>query len=162
MNGRPLGGAAWLFFELFSELPRQGPGDDASTLKALGMVPHVGAGSSILDLGCGTGRQTLLLAQHTAAQIVAVDNHAPYLAELERSARHLGFSDRIDARHADMRQLALAAGSFDLVWCEGAFAEGESWLIQMLADARARRGPTLFDMIVELMRQKGHAVDLYG
>lgn len=31
-----------LFFELFTGLPRQGPGDEGSTLRALGLVPPLG------------------------------------------------------------------------------------------------------------------------
>ena len=39
-----------LFFELFTGLPRQGPGDDASTLKALALVPDVGPDTRVLDV----------------------------------------------------------------------------------------------------------------
>ena len=51
-----------LFFELFTGLPRQGPGDDAIPLKTLALVPDVGPDTRVLDLGCGTGRQTRTLA----------------------------------------------------------------------------------------------------
>ena len=44
-----------LFFELFSGLPRQGPGDAASTLRALALVPGVGPRTRVLDVGCGSG-----------------------------------------------------------------------------------------------------------
>src|SRR5438067_13926130 len=49
-----------LFFELFSGLPRQGPGDAASTLRALALVPGIGPESHVLDLGCGTGSKPVL------------------------------------------------------------------------------------------------------
>ncbi|MGE4054802.1 MAG: cyclopropane-fatty-acyl-phospholipid synthase family protein, partial [Vicinamibacterales bacterium] len=88
-----------LFFEIFNnDLPRQGPGDTASTLRALASVPAPGPGNRILDLGCGTGAQTLVLATHLAAKIIAIDNHAPFVAELNRRARTTGLEDRIDAR----------------------------------------------------------------
>ncbi|MDE0044739.1 MAG: hypothetical protein OXU19_02595 [bacterium] len=51
-----------LFFKLFSGLPRQGPGSAADTRRALGFVPDVGPRTRILDIGCGTGGQTLVLA----------------------------------------------------------------------------------------------------
>ena len=63
-----------LFFELFTGLPRQGPGDAASTLRALALVPRVGPRTRILDVGCGTGLHTRVLAQGSPARIVAVDN----------------------------------------------------------------------------------------
>ncbi len=111
---------AALFFELFSGLPRQGPGTAASTRRALGLVPDVGPATRVLDVGCGTGAQTLVLAESSPARIVAVDNHAPFVDELNRTARERGLADRLEARVADMRELDFADGAFDLIWCEGA------------------------------------------
>jgi SAM-dependent methyltransferase len=111
-----------LFFEMFTGLPRQGPGDAASTRRALALVPGVGARTRILDVGCGTGAQTRALALASPAQIVAVDSHAPFVDALTRDAQAAGLADRIDARVGDMGDLDLAPGSFDLVWCEGAIA----------------------------------------
>lgn len=109
-----------LFFELFSNLPRQGPGDRASTLKALARVPGITTATRVLDLGCGTGSQTRVLAENSPARVVAIDNHPPFIAELNRQAQARGLADRIDGRVADMRQLDVAPGSFDLIWCESA------------------------------------------
>ena len=109
-----------LFFEIFNGLPRQGPGDAASTRRALAMVPGVGTDTRVLDLGCGTGAQTLVLAQSTAAGIIANDNHQPFVEQLKDQARALGIGDRIDARVGDMCRLDFATESFDLIWCEGA------------------------------------------
>ena len=109
-----------LFFELFSGLPRQGPGTAASTRRALGLVPDVGPNTRVLDIGCGTGAQTLVLAGSSPARIVAVDSHLPYIEALNREASRLGITHRLEARVADMRHLDLPDGSFDLIWCEGA------------------------------------------
>jgi SAM-dependent methyltransferase len=112
--------AAALFFELFSGLPRQGPGDTESTLRALALVPGVGPQTRVLDVGCGTGRQTLLVAGTSRARVVAVDNHPPFVEALNLQARALGLAGLLEARVGDMRQLDLPPGSFDLVWSEGA------------------------------------------
>ena len=112
--------ATALFFELFSGLPRQGPGNAASTRRALGLVPGVGPRTRVLDVGCGTGAQTLVLANGSPARIVAVDNHPPFVDALNREARRLGIADRLEARVADMRSLDFEDRSFDLIWCEGA------------------------------------------
>ena len=109
-----------LHVELFSGLPRQGPGSTASTLQALGLVPGVGPQTRVLDVGCGTGAQTLVLAQHSPAHIVAVDIHPPFIDELNHTARELGIAHRLQARVADMRQLDFANDAFDLIWSEGA------------------------------------------
>jgi len=118
------------FYEIFdASLPRLGPGDEASTLKALDML--YGAGSRpagqpsapptrILDLGCGNGAQTLVLARHTNGSILAVDNHQPCLDELQRRAEAAGVSARIRTSLRDMRSLEKSDGPFDLIWSEGA------------------------------------------
>jgi SAM-dependent methyltransferase len=108
------------FFEIFDGLPRQGPGDEASTIKALALVPGIGSGTRVLDLGCGTGRQTRVLARNSPAHVVAIDNHQPFVEEANRQARAAGLDDRIDTRVGDMHRLEFAPGSFDLLWCEGA------------------------------------------
>ena len=112
--------AVALFYELFSGLPRQGPGTAASTRRALGLVPDVGPATRVLDVGCGTGAQTLVLAGSSPARILAVDNHSPFIDELNRKAQQRGLADRLEARVADMRELDFADGAFDLIWCEGA------------------------------------------
>jgi SAM-dependent methyltransferase len=108
-----------LFFELFGGLPRQGPGDDASTVRALSMVPNVSAETRVLDLGCGTGAHTRVLAKHSPARIVAIDNHPPFIDELKREAERVCVADRIDARVGDMKHLDVERGAFDLIWSEG-------------------------------------------
>lgn len=109
-----------LFFEMFSDLPRQGPGDRASTLKALALVPGIAPDTRVLDIGCGTGLQTRVLAENSPARTVAIDNHPPFIAELNRAAEALGLADRVEGRVGDMRRPDFAPGSFDLIWCEGA------------------------------------------
>ena len=109
-----------LFFEMFTGLPRQGPGDAASTLRALSLVPGVGAQTRVLIPGCGTGLEARVIAQHARVRILAIDNHPPYVEEFNRQAHGLGFADRAEARLLDMQRLEFPSGSFNLVWCEGA------------------------------------------
>jgi SAM-dependent methyltransferase len=114
--------ATRLFFDLFSGLPRQGPGDPASTVRALALVPGVGPHTRILDLGCGTGLHARVLARHSPAHILSVDNHVPFVDELNRHAERLGLADRLQARVGDMRDLRaldFLPRSFDVIWSEG-------------------------------------------
>ena len=104
-------------------------------------LPGVGPETRILDIGCGTGRQTRVLAQNSPAGIVAIDNHPPFVDELNREAGRLGLAERVEARVADMQSLDFADASFDLIWCEGAiYVTGFRGLLARLAPpARGRR-----------------------
>lgn len=108
------------FFELHCDLPREGPGDDASTARALAALPGLPACPEILDVGCGPGAQTLVLAHRTGGTITAVDVHQPFLDALERRAREAGLRDAIRPLRASMTALPFAPASFDLIWSEGA------------------------------------------
>ena len=112
--------ATALLFELFGGLPRQGPGSAAGTRRALRLVPGVGPRTRVLDIGCGTGAQTLALAESAPLRIVAVDIHPSFVDALNRRARGLGIAHRLRARVADMRSLDFPDAAFDLIWCEGA------------------------------------------
>jgi len=108
-----------LFFELFGDLPREGPGDAESTRRAFGLVPPLTSASRILDLGCGSGAQAFALAAVTPAQILAVDSHPPFIARLNETARRLGLTDRVQGRVGDMAAPGVPPGSVDLIWAEG-------------------------------------------
>ena len=51
----------------------------------------------ILDLGCGTGSQTLQLAEPTQGLTVAVDNHAPSIEKLKQKLAQLSLTDPVRA-----------------------------------------------------------------
>jgi ubiquinone/menaquinone biosynthesis C-methylase UbiE len=109
-----------LFWEIHSGLPREGPGDKASTQRAYLLASELPAKPDILDIGCGPGKQTLDLAEISQGQITAVDTHDPFLHDLKHRAAAAGFSKRIQAVKASMFDLPFADQSFDLIWCEGA------------------------------------------
>jgi SAM-dependent methyltransferase len=118
------------FYEIFdASLPRLGPGDEASTLKALDLLrcaqprrknQAAGRTTRILDLGCGNGTPTIILARHTQGSILAVDNRQPFLYELQRRAAAAVVSERIQVSLRDMRSLDKGDGPFDLIWSESA------------------------------------------
>lgn len=109
-----------LFLELFESLPRQGPGSRACAERALRLCRELPPVPRILDLGCGTGAQTLYLAELTAGSILAVDSHAPSIERLRQTLAERGLSRRVKAQVGDMAQLELPTASFDIIWSEGA------------------------------------------
>lgn len=108
-----------VFFELHSDLPREGPGDNESTTKAFSLLPPLPSQPRILDVGCGPGMQTVQLAKLTDGHITAVDLYPQYLDQLRHLADAEGVSDRITAIKADMDDLPFGPESFDLIWAEG-------------------------------------------
>ena len=108
-----------LLFEVFEDTPRQGPGSVESTRHALRMLPDSLQVERALDLGCGTGGSTIVLAQDTGAHVTAVDIHPPFLAALRARAGELGLADRITTVSADMANTTSLGTGFDLVWAEG-------------------------------------------
>jgi SAM-dependent methyltransferase len=107
-------------FRLHQGLPREGPGSDECTREALRRLPALPPSPSVLDLGCGPGKQTRVLARELGCRITAVDLHEPYLQELREAAAGEGLSALIDTRCWDMADLPIEPGSVDLIWSEGA------------------------------------------
>jgi len=108
-----------LLFELFENTPRQGPGSVETTRRALGLLPDSLQVERVLDLGCGTGGSTIVLAEDTGAQVTAVDIHPPFLATLRARAEERGLIDRISTVAADMADATSLGAGFDLIWAEG-------------------------------------------
>ncbi len=109
-----------IFWELHKDLSREGPGNEASTHKALAMAKSLPTKVRVLDLGCGPGAQTISLAKVLNGDIIALDLHEPFLEQLKTRAQEEGLSSRIHARKADMAALEFEPASFDLIWSEGA------------------------------------------
>jgi ubiquinone/menaquinone biosynthesis C-methylase UbiE len=109
-----------IFWELHSNLPREGPGDLASTTRAYVAATGLPARPQILDIGCGPGMQTLDLARLSQGEIIAIDFHQPFLDELARRAKEAGLEKHIQAQKMSMFKMDFAPGQFDLIWSEGA------------------------------------------
>ena len=106
-------------YELFSDMPRQGPGSKECTRRAFNMLSDLSKQPFILDIGCGSGMQTLELARISDARITAVDNYQPFLDDLYGRVALQGLSGRIETVNASMFDLPFESGSFDVIWSEG-------------------------------------------
>jgi ubiquinone/menaquinone biosynthesis C-methylase UbiE len=108
------------FYEVFENIPRQGPGMNKSTEQAYKHIePFLSGNPQILDIGCGKGVQTLELLRLSEGKIIACDNHPFFLECLKSEASKAGFQNRISTLQADMADLPCKENSFDLIWAEG-------------------------------------------
>ncbi|WP_418114895.1 MerR family transcriptional regulator [Vibrio scophthalmi] len=103
------------FYRIFDPLERRGPGSESDTLAALRKVPM--KPSQILEIGCGQGIATRLLAQQCDAQITAIDNDEEAIKALQASNQE--HAEQIHFECASMTDLPYAERSFDLIWSEG-------------------------------------------
>ncbi len=109
-----------LINEFFVELERQGPGGAEETIRALSFIDNLSSKTNIADLGCGTGFQTMVLAQNTEAAITALDLYTGSIDKLNATAEALGVQQRVKGIVGSMSDLPFEEDEFDLIWSEGA------------------------------------------
>ncbi len=108
------------FLELYKDLPKQGPGSDQITKKALSYVPDIGSIRLIVDASCGSGRQTLVLAKNTDANIIALDVLDHQIAALQKNVDNHRLNERVSIYQKSMDDLSFIDKPADLIWSEGA------------------------------------------
>lgn len=91
----------------------------AATMRASGAAlvraAGIGAGTKVLDLGCGDGTTALPAAQ-LGAEVLGIDISTPLVAAANRRAREAGVADRLQVLHGDACALAgIEDESFDRV-----------------------------------------------
>ncbi len=104
-------------FEFYEGVTVLGPGSEKTTNTLLKLVPNYNNIKQALDIGCGTGRTTLVLANY-GIHITAVDVYQPFLDYINKTARQKGLQDNIKTMLSSMDSLDLPEKSFDLVWSE--------------------------------------------
>jgi len=109
-----------LICEYFSTLERQGPGSPETTIKALSFIDNLTDDSKIVDLGCGTGGQTMVLANHTSGHITGIDLFSDFIDLFNGNSKQQNFQDRVQGLVASMDNLPFHHETLDLIWSEGA------------------------------------------
>ena len=109
-----------LIREYFSLVERQGPGSPNITRKALHFIDNLTENSSIVDIGCGTGGQTMVIAQNVPGKITGIDLSPEYIEILNENSQRLNLQDKIKGIVGSMDNLPFREEEFDLIWSEGA------------------------------------------
>ncbi|MFP4136768.1 MAG: class I SAM-dependent methyltransferase [Halomonas sp.] len=86
-------------------------------LAALGRLT---AGERVLDVGCGTGGASRLLADELGCETVGVDITAAFVAAAEWLSRATGMAEHTRFLCADAARTPLPGRRFEAVWCQHA------------------------------------------
>lgn len=109
-----------LICEYFSSIERQGPGSPEVTVKALSFIDNLTNESRIVDIGCGTGGQSMVLAQHAPGNITGIDLFPTFIDLLNTNAVSLNLQQRVKGIVGSMENLPFQNNELDLIWSEGA------------------------------------------
>ena len=109
-----------LIKDYFSTMQRQGPGSPEVTIKALSFVDNLTDESRIIDVGCGSGGQTMVLAQNAPGMVTGVDVFPEFIDPFNENALKLGLQDRVKGIIGSMMELPFKEEELDLIWSEGA------------------------------------------
>jgi trans-aconitate methyltransferase len=143
---------------LFGGMEKLGPGGNVHTRHVLRLLPkqqcHV-----IVDAGCGTGRQTMVLATELGTLVHAVDAYEPFLHELLRRAEAAGIEHLVRTHGIDMKDIPGVFPHIDLLWSEGAaYNIGFSHALTTWASAINPDGVAVVSELSWLREQVPHAV----
>ncbi len=99
-------------------------------MQAIIIAANLPGGGCGLDVGCGIGLQTLLLAQATGPKghVTGMDISTSFLDTARVLARQAGMADRVSFQPGSWDQLTSGEQTFDWVWSMDAvgYAPGES------------------------------------
>ncbi|MGD1804888.1 class I SAM-dependent methyltransferase [Dapis sp. BLCC M126] len=109
-----------LIYEYYSTIERQGPGSPEVTIKALNCIDNLTNESKIADIGCGTGGQTIVIANHTSGNITAIDLSPIFIDLFNINSHKLNLQDRVNGIIGSMDNLPFQNEELDLIWSEGA------------------------------------------
>ncbi len=106
--------------DFFSNTKRQGPGSPEATLQALSFIDNLTDKSLIADIGCGTGGQTMVLAQHAPGHITGLDIFPHFIDLFNANAEKFHLQNRVQGIVCSMDNLSFQDEELDLIWSEGA------------------------------------------
>ena len=109
-----------MIYEYFSNTERQGPGSPQITLKALSFIAGLTKKSKVADVGCGTGGQTMVLAQKIPCEIIGIDLWPDFINQFNQNAQNKNLHERVKGIVGNMENLPFQEEEFDLIWSEGA------------------------------------------
>ena len=93
------------------------------TRQAFKLLPRIEK-PRILDVGCGSGIPTILLAELSGGKIIGMDIDKHLLDRLEKRIEYEGVSKHITTINCSLFDIDFPNETFDIIW-----AEGSIWII---------------------------------
>ncbi|MBX7181287.1 MAG: methyltransferase domain-containing protein [Bacteroidia bacterium] len=90
----------------------------------LGSWSNFNGAERILDIGCGTGVISLMLAQRHSAFIKGVDINPIVLEQAQENYSNSPWGERLRSRHISVQELSLTGQKFDGIACNPPFFTG--------------------------------------
>lgn len=104
------------FMEVFETLESWGPNSEEDTTRAFKLLNR--SPKRILEIGCGKGNSTIVIANLSNAEIVSTDNENSALDKLEDKIRLHSLNNRITTECISMTELNFGTDKFDVIWAE--------------------------------------------
>ena len=148
------------FMHVFEALERWGPGSESETNRAISNLPN--SPSNVLEIGCGKGLATRVLAKTLNAKIIATDNEQSALDSINEDIAQLGLSEKVSTQCASMTDLPFEQGTFDLVWAEAsAYIMGVEKALAGWKPLLTSNGVLVFSDLVMLTSTPSEAVQAF-
>ena len=120
----------------FKLLERQGPGSPEVTQKAVSFINELSDEAKIADIGCGTGGQTMVLANYTKGQITGIDLFPDFIEIFNRNAANTHCENRLKGIVGSMDNLPFQNEELDLIWSEGILGNHDGYRSWQLNEGR--------------------------
>lgn len=108
------------FFEIYKDIPREGPGENKFTKMAFNMLTGLDEQVKMLNIGCGSGEHTVELVNNVDGQIYIMDGYEPFLNKIDKYAEEKGLSDKVQTVFESYYELDkhFEQEFFDVIWAE--------------------------------------------
>jgi cyclopropane fatty-acyl-phospholipid synthase-like methyltransferase len=107
-----------ILFDFYEDLPMKAPADERITRGILSLLTGLPAEPRVLDMGCGSGASSLVLAR-AGCHVTGVDIRQSYLDLMMRRAADEGLAERVGAWCGSMDAVPGPLAPVDIVWAEG-------------------------------------------
>jgi len=87
-------------------------------IKVYQMIPTIKT-PRILDIGCGSGVPTIVLAELSGGYVIGLDINQSLLDKLNKKIKEKGLTEQVHTINRSMSNMDFPPESFDIIWSEG-------------------------------------------